>query len=154
MRDSSTPEQFDDQLFNLVSRCQQSYQAWSTASNVAQQEALRRIYQTDLEHLWDVLAPAFQRAARGWLGSGMASDIESMAQGMFAHIIFVLPRLKVDPNQDVLSYLIQTARNCTVDEYRQVYTDRRRRARKQATDDEHCPRPRRFRRLCPCLRRY
>lgn len=108
-------------LLDIVLRAQQVYLQWQQAETPEAQKIYRDQFQATTEELWHALADDLRRVARGWKFSGMGPDNDTLAMGMFVHIITALPKLKVDPQRDVRKYLITVARNNNISEYRRVY---------------------------------
>ncbi len=106
-----------DPVVALVPRCQAAYIAWSAAEE-AERNAFIDAYRLLLEELWALLAPDLRQITRGWMRSNMAPDAESLALNMFGNIVFVLPKLQIDPQRNVRNLLLLIARRGLIDEYR------------------------------------
>jgi DNA-directed RNA polymerase specialized sigma24 family protein len=112
----------DPQLVYTVLDALSTFQAWRAATEEEIRNSLGLQYRTEMEQLWNFLADDLRRVAHGWLRSGLAPDIETLALDMFSHIVFALPRLKIDPHGNVRAFLITVARHGMTDDYRRSYT--------------------------------
>lgn len=117
-----------DQVTTIALRCQELYAAWQRAMEPAEQASYAETYRHSLEALWEELAPDLGRAARGWIRSGVAPDIEKLAMNMFSYIVFKLPSITLDNHEDTRSLLLTVARRAMSEDYqhRDASSSRRR----------------------------
>jgi hypothetical protein len=112
-----------DRLLAIVLECQHVYRAWSEAIDPELRESLRQFHGACLEELWELLEPHLLGIARGWRRSdvGQDNDLQSLAFGLFYHIVDALPQLRIKPERNLLNYLLTIARYGIYDENRIVY---------------------------------
>lgn len=111
-------------LEDLVLFCQETYRAWEAAVEPVVRAGWGERYRAYTERLWYALADDLRVAARAWMNSGIASDIESMALHLFSCLIPELPKLRIDPARNVRNFLLTVARRSLIDEYRKSYKPR------------------------------
>jgi len=117
-----------DPIVRQVLRCQQSFAAWAEARDEIV-DVVAEQYHRDVEQLWPLIAADLMLVARGWLRSHMASNVESLALNMFAHVVLSLPRLQIDPTRNVRKLLVTIARRGLIDDYRSSHGTSPRRSR-------------------------
>src|SRR5262245_38494960 len=102
-----------DRLLAVVLKCQQVHCAWSEATNPELQESLGQTHRACLEDLWELLEPHLLGIARGWQRSDVGRDnnLQSLAFGLFYYIMEALPQLHINPEGNLLSYLLTIARH-------------------------------------------
>jgi len=129
--DAQSSETSSDQIVTIALQCQQDYKRWTEESDLAARAACAEDYRQSLEALWEAIAPDLRRVAPGWIRSGMAPDIESLAINMFSYIVFKLPTLSINTNLNVRGLLVTVARRGLIDDYRRSYAVNPRRQSKQ-----------------------
>jgi DNA-directed RNA polymerase specialized sigma24 family protein len=105
-----------DALTRCAIECQQAFRARHAAPDDAQ---LVEHYRNKLDELWGMLRSDLLKIARGWTRSNMG-DLDSLALGLFAEIVFELPELKLDPTRNVRNFLKTVARRGLIDQYRSL----------------------------------
>jgi DNA-directed RNA polymerase specialized sigma24 family protein len=121
LTDDSAPAPMPLSIAVLAVLCQESYRSWASAASENDKQALRERNRSYVELLWIALADDLRIAARSWIRSQIAPDVESLAMNMFSHIIFTLPKLRIDPARNVQGLLLTVARRGIIDEYRRNY---------------------------------
>jgi len=111
----------DHDIDVIALQCQQTYRAWADALDPTVHAARGDAHRQSLERLWEAIAPDLRKVAHGWIRSGMAPDIESLALNMFSYIVFKLPTLSFNLQRNVRGLLVTVARRGLIDEYRRSY---------------------------------
>lgn len=112
-----------DKLDEIARHCQEQFFAWERAQDLADQARYAGEYRRSLEALWEEIAPDLRRVARGWIRSGMAPDIETLAMNMFTYIVFKLPTLAFDAQRNIRGLLVTVARRGMSDDYYRSYAN-------------------------------
>lgn len=110
-----------DALNAIAQHCKQQFLAWESAQDLADQARYAEEYRRSLEALWEEIAPDLRRVARGWIRSGVAPDIETLAMNMFSYIVFKLPMLTFDTQRNIRGLLVTVARRGMSDDYYRSY---------------------------------
>ena len=110
-----------DKLDEIAQHCQEQFFAWECAQDLAEQTQYADEYRRSLEALWEEIAPDLRRVARGWIRSGIAPDIETLAMNMFSYIVFKLPTLAFDAQRNIRGLLVTVARRGMSDDYYRSY---------------------------------
>ena len=120
----------------LAIETQQIYREWEAATDADMQTSLAEQYRKTLEALWEHIAPDLRRVARGWIRSGVAPDIETLAMNMFSYIVFKLPTLTFDAQRNIRGLLITVARRGMSDDYYRSYATSPKREPNQKVNSE------------------
>jgi len=120
----------------LVQRCQDHWGMWASVDDEPQRQIMRDAHKLYLEQLWVALEPYLRRVAYNWLRSNLAPDVDSLTQSMFSYVIEALPRLRLNPEKNPISYLMTIAWRGCYDEYGRYYDVRRVRRRPSDQLDE------------------
>lgn len=110
-----------DKLDEIAQHCQEHYSAWVNTQDEAEQAQYAEEYRRSLEALWEEIVPDLRRVARGWIRSGVAPDLETLAMNMFSYIVFKLPVLALDNQRNIRGLLITVARRGMSDDYYRSY---------------------------------
>ena len=111
---------------------QQAYHLWRDAPNQILRAQARLRLQQAQEHFWGQIADALFDVAKGWCVSAIGQELapagtassrstdtlESLAMSMYLYVIEALPKLEVDPKQNLRACLMQIARRRLIDEDR------------------------------------
>jgi hypothetical protein len=107
----------------LVSRCQETYQAWRQAVDSHQRNELSRIYRSQLEELFQILEPELTPLVQRWFherfGYANQADRDSMllvneiidvfVKNIFAYLAHTLPGLPGDEQTAMKTRLLELA---------------------------------------------
>lgn len=107
-----------ERLTELLIASQQLYHEWESATEDEERNLFKTKYQTYVESLWEELADDLRKIALGWKRSGLAPDTETLALALFTHIFLAIPKLQIDPTQNVRNLLLTIARRGLIDDYR------------------------------------
>lgn len=107
-----------EHIYRIVTQCQSLHQRWVETVNAVEKAALWAAYNAQFEKLWSLLVEHFIRVARSWPYRSTGDDDLSVALGMAALLYLKLPSLRLDPEQNVLHYLLMAARNGLYSELR------------------------------------
>ncbi|GAB4215036.1 MAG: hypothetical protein OHK0022_54420 [Roseiflexaceae bacterium] len=129
-RQSEPANDMPDDLLDAVIAFQSLYARWGLEQDAAGRAAASAACQAAAERVFALLEPSLEGLARRWMGSGLASDVQSMKLNLFAAIFVQLPRLRIDPERNLRALLLTIARYGAYDMYRADIdaADRRRRA--------------------------
>ncbi|HEU4326625.1 MAG TPA: hypothetical protein VFS21_26025 [Roseiflexaceae bacterium] len=117
-RRSEPANDTSDDLLDAVILFQTLYAQWSLEHDTARRAAASAACQDAAERVFALLEPSLEGLARRWMGSGLASDIQSMKLNLFAGIFVQLPRLRIDPERNPRALLLTVARYGVYDMYR------------------------------------
>ncbi len=117
-RRSEPANDMPDDLLDAVILFQTLYAQWSLEDDTVRRAAASAACRAAAERVFALLEPSLEGLARRWMGSGLASDIQSMKLNLFAGIFVQLPRLRIDPERNPRALLLTVARYGVYDMYR------------------------------------
>ncbi|HNP88372.1 MAG TPA: hypothetical protein PKK78_19705 [Kouleothrix sp.] len=124
----------EETLRASVEAYQDAYKQWRSGTNQLTQAQARLQLQQAQEQLWPQIVSAMIEVARGWVSSNVGRDLspasshgsaayrndiaESFAMSLYLYIIEALPRLRIDPEQNLRACLKQIAQRRLIDDER------------------------------------
>lgn len=118
-----------DSLHDIVLNYQQCYKRWHAIADSPEREELRQELHHIQGKLWTLLEEPLMQVAKGWIKSAVVKEIlpvsgtdthqsvlNSVAMSLYIHVLDALPKLKLDPQKNLLACLMLIVRRRLIDQ--------------------------------------